>query len=972
MKKHILFIITIVTITMSYAQNVDPLQKLDNYGQRKWVDSIMKNMTLEEKIGQLFMVQAYSNRNAKHKADIAQLIRKYHIGGLIFMQGTPEKQLPLNNYYQGITKYPLIIGFDGEWGLDMRLKNTYRFPWNMTLGAIEDNKLVEEFGKQLGEHCKRLGIHINFAPVVDVNINPKNPIIGNRSFGEDRDNVTNKAIAFTKGMQSQGVMACGKHFPGHGDTDVDSHLALPTIDFTKQRLDSIELYPYKELFDAGLGSVMTAHLSVPAYESNPDLPSSLSYNVVTNLLQKELGFGGLVITDGLNMKGAANFASPSDINVEAIKAGNDVLLIPHEIPQTVAKMKKAVKDSVITIERLNRSVKRILKAKYWAGLRNYKPLPVENLAQDLQTPKNEALHYKLVENSITLIKNDSSLLPIKNLANTKIAYVKLGDADNSTFVERLKDYTNVDVVSAEKADQIVKKLKPYDIVILGYHKSNANPWKDFKLKIQEAVWIQAIARQKKVILDVFASPYSLLDIKSFTNIDAVLVSYQNSKIAQDISAQMIFGGRQTRGVLPVSINDDFSAGSCLTTHELYRLSYDVPENVGMSSEKLKKVDSIAKVVIQKEMAPGLQVLVSRKGKVVYYKSFGYHTYKKRQKVKNTDIYDLASITKILGGTSSIMRAFEDGKFTLDTKLGDIFPVLKDTDKDTIKLIKALSHNSRLKAWIPYYKFTQDSVTGKPLKEYYRVKKTKGYNIKIANNLYLMDSYQDTINKMIALSPLREKEGYKYSGLLFYLFEHYMKHEYKMPFNKFVEQQFYNSLGATTLTYRPLEKFGKYRIVPTEADSYYRRQLLHGTVHDQGAAMMNGVSGNAGLFSNANDVAKMMQMFLQKGYYGGKRYFKPETVELFTKRHFEDEENRRGLGFDKPQVNKKEKATCDCVSEKSFGHSGYTGTYTWADPESELVFVFLSNRVHPTATNGKLVKQNIRTEVQRVVQEAIVE
>jgi len=972
MKRKTLLVLLLIFGTFSQAQNVDPLLKMDNYGQQIWVDSILKSMTIDQKIGQLFMIQAYSNRNEKHRVEIENLIKKYQIGGLIFMQGTPEKQAPLNNKYQSISKVPLLIGFDGEWGLDMRLKNTYRFPWNMTLGAIEDDTLIEELGKQLGKHCKRLGIHINFAPVVDININPKNPIIGNRSFGEDRVNVTNKAIAFTKGLQSENVLACGKHFPGHGDTDADSHHTLPTIPFSKQRLDSIELYPYKKLFDIGLASVMTAHLSVPNLEPNTSLPSSLSYNIVTDLLQEKMGFEGLVITDGLNMKGAADFSTPADINLAAIMAGNDMLLIPHDIPATVAKMREAIRNSTLTEDRLNRSVKRILKAKYWAGLRTYKPIKEENIVAELNTVKNKALHQKLVENSITLIKNKGGIFPIKDLAQSNIAYVKLGDSDTNTFVERLNDYANVDVISGKTLDVVINKLKPYNLVIIGYHKSNANPWKDFKFKNQELVWLQEISRNKHVILDVFASPYSLQAIKTFTNIEGILVSYQNSKTAQDVSAQIIFGALQSIGKLPVTINDDFRAGHCLSSNNLSRLAYDFPESVGMSSAKLERVDSIVKIILADKMAPGLQILVARKGKVIYRKSFGHHTYKKIRKVKNTDIYDLASLTKILGAVPVIMKAFEEGKFSLDTQLGDIMPVLKNTDKDTIKLRNALSHNARLKAWIPYYKFTLDSVTNKPLKEFYRVRKSKKFSIQIAKNLYLKNTYKDSIYKMIADSPLREKKGYKYSGLIFYLFKDYIEKQYNLPLNLLNDVNLYNPLGATSLTYKPLEKFKKRRIVPTEADSFYRKQLLHGYVHDQGAAMLDGVNGNAGLFSNANDVAKMMQMYMQHGFYGGKRYFKKETINEFTKRHFRQDSVRRGLGFDKPQLNPEIKATCGCVSQKSFGHSGYTGTYTWADPETELVYVFLSNRVHPTAENTKLVKQNMRTEVQRLIQEAIVE
>lgn len=972
MKRNLLVIYVLFFAVMLQSQHTDPLEKYDTYGQKIWVDSILSTMTIDQKIGQLFMINAYSNRDANHQADIDGIIKKYEIGGLIFFQGTPEKQLKMTNHFQSISKVPLMIGFDGEWGLNMRLDNTYRFPWNMTLGAIQDNTLIEEFGVQLGKHAKRIGIHANFAPVVDVNINPNNPIIGNRSFGESRENVAEKAVAFTKGMQSEFVLASAKHFPGHGDTDADSHNTLPTIPFSVSRLDSVELYPYKKLFENGLASVMVAHLSVPSLEPNASLPSSLSKNIVTNLLKEKMGFEGLIFTDALNMKGAADFSSAAEINVEVIKAGNDVLLMPSDIPGSIAKLKDAIKEGIITEVRLDHSVRKILKAKYWAGLRTISPISLENLQEDLNGTDAEALHYKLVENATTLLKNDKQLFPIKDLEGTKIAYVKLGDGINDTFLSRLNDYAQVDVISGKTLDQVMHRLKPYNLVIIGFHKSDANPWKNYKFANKELVWLQEIARNKPVILDIFASAYSLLNVKSFTNIESVLVSYQNSDISQDVSAQQIFGALTTKGRLPVSIHDHFPVGSGLNSTNLNRLSYGIPEMVGMSSHLLKRVDSIAEIVVDSAMAPGMQLLIARKGKVVYRKSFGYHTNEKRLKVKNTDLFDLASVTKILGGLPLIMKAEEEGNFSIDSKLGDLMPILKNTDKKDITVKEVLSHYARFQAWIPYFKFTIDSVSQKPSSKYYHSRGSRKYAVEVAKNFYLRSDYKDTIYQMIADSPLRDKKEYKYSGLVFYLFKDYMEKLYNKPMDIANDELFYKPMGAKTMTYNPLEKFLKNSIVPTENDTFYRKQLIHGYVHDQGAAMLGGVNGNAGLFSSANDVAKMMQMYLQEGYYGGKRYFKQETIQKFNHRYFEKEKVRRGLGFDKPQIDPNIKATCGCVSGQSFGHSGFTGTYTWADPESQLVYVFLSNRVYPTADNSKLIEKDIRTKTQQLIQDAIIE
>ena len=972
MTRKTLFIFLLLSGALLKAQNNDPLKVKDSLAQEKWVDTLLYNMTVDEKIGQLFMVQAYSNRDKEHSDFIKGLINEYHVGGLVFMQGTPVKQAQLNNEYQSLSRIPLLIGFDGEWGLDMRLKKTNRFPWNMTLGAIRDNTLIEDFGDRVGRHCKRLGIHVNFAPVVDININPENPIIGNRSFGESRENVAEKALAFTKGLQSHHVLANAKHFPGHGDTDSDSHLLLPVLNFSLERLDSIELYPYKQLFKSNLASVMVAHLSVKSLESNTDLPTSLSYKVVTGLLKEKLKFKGLIITDALNMKGAANFADPGELDLVAVLAGNDILLVPENVPAAVAKIKNALNEKILSQERLDESVRKILKAKYWAGLNESKFVDLENLESDLNTIEDELLHRNLVENSLTLVKNDSAIFPIQNLEKKKIAYVKLGDAENDFFVNMLENYANVDVVSSANLNELITKLKPYNLVIIGYHKSNLNPWKSYKFNEGELVWLQEIARTNTVILNIFASPYSLLQIKTFKNIEGLLVSYQNSKISQEISAQMIFGAIGAKGKLPVSIRDEFSEGHGLMSIPLDRLAYSIPEDVGLSSEKLKKIDSMANVVMTNKMAPGMQVLVARKGKVVYNKSFGYHTDENMVPVTNNDVYDIASMTKILASLPLIMELEEQGTIQLESTLGSLLPKLKMTNKDTLTVKEVLSHYGKLKAWIPFYKKTLDSITRIPSEAYYRVNKSPKFNIKVADKLFLRSDYKDSIIDIIANVDQRERKGYKYSDLSFYLFKEFMEDHYKNDLNQLTQKHFYEPLGANKTTYLPLEKFSKRSIVPSEKDTYFRMQLVHGYVHDMGAAMQGGIGGHAGLLSNANDVAKIMQMYLQKGYYGGKRYFESKTIDKFNKRYYEDEHVRKGIGFDKPQLNEKVKATCGCVSDKSFGHSGFTGTYTWADPETEIIYVFLSNRVYPTMDNLDMVKYNIRTEIQQYIQDAIID
>ena len=971
MLKKLLFIFLLVIYVSTCGQNLDPLRTEDYYAQEKWVDSILSSMTVDEKIGQLFMIQAYSNLDSVHENKIKEMIQKYHVGNLIFMQGTPIKQAQLTNTYQSLSEIPLMIGFDGEWGLDMRLQNTYRFPWNMTLGAIQNNMLIRKFGEHLGRHAKRIGIHVNFAPVVDINTNPLNPIIGNRSFGESKQNVTLKAIEFSQGMQSEGVLANAKHFPGHGDTATDSHLKLPVLNFNKERLDSIELYPYKRVFDAGMASVMTAHLSIPVLESNPKLPTSLSPKVVTDLLKEKLGFLGLIFTDGLNMKGAANYSSSAEINLAAIQAGNDVLLIPQDVPASINLIKNAIDSGVLSLDRIDESVRKILLAKYKVGLHLYKPIDTLNLIKDLNTIEDEVLHRELVKNSMTIIKNNKKTLPIQDLKKYEnIAYVAMGDDHGDKFLETLNKYSKIQKVSSDNLNELINTLEDFDLVIVGFHKSNTHPWKSFEFSNQELVWLHEISRKNTTILSVFTSPYSLLNIKSFNNLESVLVAYQNSEISQVISAQTIFGAIETNGKLPVSIKNEFPVGTGIQTKKIQRLQYSIPESVGMSSQKLAKIDSVAALVLEEKMSPGLQVLVARKGVVVYEKSFGFHTDKKKIEVNNSDVYDVASLTKILASLPMLIKAEEENKIALSSTVRKILPKFKKSNKDTLTVREILSHYGQLKAWIPFYKLTQDSLTQKNLKNFYSSKKSNNFTIKVAEDLYLNSSFKDSIFKQIRDAEQREKPGYKYSDLGYYIFKEALEKKYKKELDILVDEEFYKPLGANRMSYLPLSKFKKSSIIPSEKDNYFRNQLLHGYVHDMGAAMLGGVGGHAGLFSNSNDIAKMMQLYLQKGFYGGKRYFDSETFDKFNKRYYSDKKVRRGLGFDKPQLDSTVMATCGCVSEESFGHSGFTGTYTWADPVSEIIYVFLSNRVFPTMENYGLVKENIRTKIQQIIQEAI--
>jgi len=940
----------------------------DSDAETHWVDSIYSQMTLEEKVGQLFMVAAYSNKDTTHTNAIEKLIRNQKIGGLIFFQGGPLRQANLTNRYQSKSKIPMFVGIDAEWGLSMRLDSTYRYPWNMTLGAIKDLKLVEKVGELMGKESKRMGVHFNFAPVLDINTNPKNPIIGNRSFGENKVNVTEKAIALMNGVQNQGVFSTGKHFPGHGDTAIDSHLGLPTVTSSREHLDVVELYPYKRMFDEGLVSVMVGHLDVPSLEFRQNFPSSISYNVVTNLLQKELEFDGLIFTDALNMKGISKYRKPGELELDALLAGNDILLFPENVPLAVETISKAYQENALSEERLALSVKKILKYKFKAGLNHFKPIAIPNLISDINPVENEALQYQLYENATTVLKNGGDILPIKDLVNNKIAYVKLGEDTNASFISTLKKYADVTEVTAPTIDSLNLKLKEFTTVIVGYHKAD-KPWKNNDFTSNELIWLQEIARNNRVIVDVFAKPYSLLPLANYSEIEGLIVSYQNNDVAQQVSAELIFGAIEAKGKLPVSINDNFKVNDGLSTERLNRLGFTTPENVGMSSEKLTKIDALVQKAIAGKMAPGVQVLVARKGKVIYQKAFGNYTYDSDVKVTNETIFDIASVSKIVGTLPNVMQQYDQQKINLESTLGSMLPIFANSDKKDIRFKELLSHYAGLVSWVPFYKATLDAKE-KPLAKYYNKTANSQFSKQVADSLFIRNDYHDTIMKIIVDSKLSVKKEYKYSDFTFIILGNYLEKLTGKPLDVLASEQFFKPLGATNTFYNPLQKIDRNRIAPTEIDTYFRHQKIQGYVHDMAAAIEGGIAGHAGVFSNAMDIAKIMQMYLQKGNYGNQQYFSTKTFDDFNTCYFCSEGNRRGLGFDKPQLSG-DSPTCGCVSKSSFGHTGFTGIMTWADPVTEIVYVFVSNRTYPTNPVNTLSKEHIREDIQKVISEAII-
>tara|TARA_B100001758_G_C18416776_1_gene620764 strand:- start:7408 stop:10350 length:2943 start_codon:yes stop_codon:yes gene_type:complete len=946
-------------------------------GSTEWADSVFLTLSEEERIAQLFMVAAYSNKGELHKQKITDLIEHYKIGGLMFLQGGPVRQAKLTNYYQSISKTPMMIAIDAEWGVAMRLDSALRFPWQMTLGAIEDTNLIYDMGVEIARQCKLIGTHINFAPVIDVNSNPDNPIINNRSFGENPNKVAQMGAAYMRGMQNNKILACAKHFPGHGDTDTDSHKTLPIVNNLKYRLEEVELLPFKKLINKGLGSVMVAHLHVPSLDDTENLASTLSEKVVTDLLKNNMRFTGLTITDALNMKGVSQFYDPGIVDVKALLAGNDVLLFSEDVPRAIKEIQKAISQKQITQKEIDERCLKILQAKKWMGLDNYKPVDISNIPNNIIKRETEILNKKLVQSSLTLVQNYKDLLPLKSLDTLKIASVSIGE-DGSEFQKMLSNYApvqhfiiNENASSAQQA-VLLNKLSKYNLVIVGIHKSNANAWKSYKIAREIDVLIQSIALQSKVVVSIFANPYSINSFIFTNNFDALILGYQNSEIAQKELAKAVFGGIGINGKLPVSTKH-YDINSGLLTNSL-RMNYVYAEEIDVSSDFFYKIDSIVENAISEGATPGCQVLIAREGNIFFNKSYGFHTYQNKYKVNNSDVYDLASITKIGATVPILMQMVDSNELDLDAVLGDYLE-LDSTDKAPLIIRDILSHQARLFPWIPFYKKTlvEDSVSGiMTLRDtLYSVNHSQRYPYRVSKGIYLHKEYPDSILKQIIDSDLLDKKEYRYSDLGYYFFKEIIEKEYSLSLDKIVNIKFYKALGMENMGYLPLERLNKSRIIPTENDFEYRSQLLKGDVHDMGAAMQGGVGAHAGLFSNANDLAKLMQMYLQKGQYADENYLSEEVIEEFTRCQFCSDENRRGAGFDKPVLENEEGGpTCQCVSSLSFGHSGFTGTIAWADPQTQVIYIFLSNRIHPDANNKKLLDMDIRTEIMQVIYDGL--
>ena len=976
LKKFVLISIVFCGIQLrSHAQQQPDFLECTN---SKWVDSIMQDLTPNERIAQLIMVAAYSNRDLKHKEEIVKLIKEQKIGGLIFFQGTAKKQVQLMNDYQLVSKVPLLGAIDAEWGLGMRLDNTISFPFQMALGAIKDDTLLYKMGEEVARQIKRTGLHMNFAPVVDVNNNPNNPVINYRSFGEDKVKVAEKGIAYMKGMQDERILTTAKHFPGHGDTDTDSHKALPQINHPFTRLDTLEMYPFKKLIDAGVGGVMVAHLNIPALDSS-GVPSTLSKKIISGILKEKLGFKGLIVTDAMNMKGVTTGNEPGVVDKKAIIAGNDLLEFTEDVPKAIAEVRKAINMGIISQKDIDEKCRKVLAVKQWVGLNNYEPLKTANIDKELNNSYAKYLQQKLVEKSLTVLKNDNEIIPLRRLDTLKIASISIGADKKTTFQESLGWYTKIDHfqlknnATASQISVVKEKLKNYNVVIAGLHDHSKYPRNSIRYSAQVLKFIAEIAQNEHSIFSVFKNPYTLNKIENIEDAPVLIEAYQDSELSEQKAAQLIFGGFKADGKLPVSVGDKFKAGDGIETSEKIRFSYTAPEDAGMNADFLQKgIDSLMEQAMANKAIPGGVVLVAKDEKVVFQKAYGLHKYSDTVKTKASDIFDLASVTKISSALPALMKLQDEGKFSLEDGIDDYLPYFRNSNKADIPFRQIFAHQARFKPWIPYWQNTLRK-NGSYKWNTFKKDSSARFPVKVSEGMWLHRNYKKKIYKAIKNSPLEDKAEYKYSGLAFYLLPQIVENLTGEDYRTYLNENFYSKLGATTLGYQPTESFDLSRIVPTESDFEFRHKPIHGSVHDEGAIMMGGVSANAGLFSDANDLAKLMQMYLNMGEYGGERYIEKATLQEWTKTQFPENNNRRALGFDKPNLEYSGPGnnTAKDASATSFGHTGFTGTMVWMDPAQDLLFVFLSNRVLPTRENRRLYSLNTRTQIQQVLYDSMV-
>jgi beta-glucosidase-like glycosyl hydrolase/CubicO group peptidase (beta-lactamase class C family) len=932
----------------------------------------MSTLSLDQKIAQLVMVRA--NLDGTYLEDVTSYVRDLGVGGIVWFKSNPTELARRTTELQGMANVPLFVAIDAEHGLGMRIDSAWSFPRNMVLGAIPDTSIIREIGQEIGRQCKALGIQMNFAPVVDINSNPGNPVINARSYGEIPEEVGRRGAAFVKGLQSKGVLGSAKHFPGHGDTDKDSHYTLPVIHHSSDSIRTIDVAPFRQLIKEEVGMVMTAHLQVPAIEPDSTLPFTLSERGVKGLLKSELGYTGLAITDALEMKGVTGQYPAGEAELRAFEAGNDILLMPADVPLALRSLRTAVDSGRISLTAIDHACRKVLTTK----ANTYIGLPLAAYGTDwyaeLNTQHCEALTARVFEQAVTLMADAGGMVPMNPDPDKIYATLALNAQERTTFQQTLEMYGPFDHYNLPanprtfELEGVLDALGDYSTIYISLHGLSSWPQRNYGITPALAELLGSIIKEYPVVLTVFGNPYALNLLGDLESLRALAVAYEDGEMSQLAAAQVLAGALPARGKLPVSAGG-YPAGQGLTTPEMALLRTTLPGEGHLSEAAERRIDSIARAGISAQAYPSCQVLAARNGDVFYKKAFGYQTYDSIMPVSMSDIYDLASVTKVAATTLAVMKLVDEGRIDLDRKLSHYLPELKHTNKKNLVIRDMLAHQARLQSWIPFYKMlVRDVAAGSTS---LAPNPDAVHNIALAPERYMEERYQDSLWTYVLDSKLLKKKKYLYGDLSFYLMQRLVEHLTDTPLDVYVDRHFYEPLGLGHTAFKPREVFCLNNILPSEEDTVFRMTTLKGDVHDPGAAMMGGVSGHAGLFSNATDLAVIMQMLVDGGEYRGRRYLSEAVIKEFTRQQFPDNHNRRGLGFDKPDPENRDKGSVGpSPSLASFGHTGFTGTYVWADPENGLVYVFLSNRTWPYGGPNKLAEMNIRTDILEVIYQDI--
>jgi beta-glucosidase-like glycosyl hydrolase/CubicO group peptidase (beta-lactamase class C family) len=926
-----------------------------------YANHYLSKLSWDEKIAQLiFQGIKIDAKDSKIFKSFKNQLDTLCPGGIILLKMNSQDYVNLREISDKCGKPPIIFTMDGEWGLGMRFTDFNSLPRFMTISATGDDSLFYYYGKIIGRHFSLAGIPINYTPVLDINDEPLNPVIGTRAISDNPLEVIKRAELFINGLNENNVLPVIKHFPGHGNTTTDSHYNLPFLDMPIDVFKSKHLLPFSYFINKNVPFLMVGHLSYPAY-THDSLPATVNPIITKNLLKDTLHFNGLVFSDALNMKALADLPYDSVI-IKALNTGIDILLLPENPYKVVSIIKQAVKDKKLDSLEIENKVKKILIAKYFIvsefPLNNYKHY-LTNKYINSYNAQIDSLSKMIYSKAITLLKNDDALplqfdygkIAMLNIVNNKPKYM-----DNIW-----SRYFYFDNYSLKDTSLLHNNLNNYDYLFVNLFvgSMNNNLGRD-SLTID---WLEKISKQHKVILNIIGQPFILAKFKNTDNFAAITITYDIDSLAISILAEKLVGNSSFQGKLPIAINENFYKGKGLHTEIISNIIKFNNPPLG----NIPEIDNIMQEALLDKTFPGAVVLAIKNKEIIYYKTFGQMTYDaKAENISRYTLYDLASLTKPLATSLAIMKLYEEGEIDIHASINKYIPELHNTNLGKIKIDRIMTHSAGLPPFINFFEIYSPA---KCPELYSKLPNSNYYQV--ADSLFINKTIKDSIliylKKNITPNP---NIGTVYSDIGFILLKYAIENITKMGLDEYVYQNFYKPLNIKRLCYLPLNKYSKKEIAPTEYDSIFRKQLIWGYVHDGNAALLGGISGHAGLFGNAESIAILLQMLLDSGEYGGTKVLKQETIQKFTSVYFD--KNRRGLGFDKPALNGQDSPACALASPQSYGHYGFTGTMFWVDPQYDLIYIFLSNRVYPTSQNTKISQKSIRTKVQQAIYESFID